>query len=61
MNLLFTEQNFSARFRDLTGYPDADIPFAKIKPSLEFATYEIIELISFSDASIANWLHPNIL
>ena len=45
MNLLFTEDNFSIRFRELTGYPDADIPFVKIKPSLESATYEIIELI----------------
>ena len=45
MNLLFTPDNFSVRFRDLTGYADADIPFVKIKPSLESATYEIIELI----------------
>ena len=45
MNLLFKENNFSQRFRDLTGYADADIPFVKIKPSLESATYEIIELI----------------
>ena len=45
MKLLFDNDNFSQRFRDLTGYADADIPFVKIKPSLESATYEIIELI----------------
>lgn len=48
MELLFNEQNFSLRFRDLIGYADADIPFVKIKPSIESATYEIIELIGNS-------------
>lgn len=45
MDLLFKKEEFSKSFKDLLGFVDADIRFERVKPSLEIATDEIIDLI----------------
>ncbi|WP_018676128.1 DUF6712 family protein [Riemerella columbina] len=46
MDLLFDKNNFSAEFKELLGFVDADIRFARLKSALQSATDEIVDLIS---------------
>lgn len=46
MDLLFAKNNFSAEFKELLGFVDADIRFARLKSALQSATDEIVDLIS---------------
>ncbi|AFR35902.1 DUF6712 family protein [Riemerella anatipestifer] len=45
MELLFAKESFSSEFKDLLGFVDADMRFARLKSSLQSATDEIIDLI----------------
>ena len=46
MKLLFVKETFSSKFKDLLGFVDADITFRKVKPSLQAATDDIVDVIS---------------
>lgn len=43
--LLFSKDTFSAELKELLGFVDADIRFNRMKPSVEIATDEIIDLV----------------
>lgn len=45
MKLLFTSSTFSAQFKNLLGFVDADISFRRMKSSVQAATDEIVDII----------------
>ena len=46
MELIVKKENFSADFKDKIAFVDKDMAFNRMKPSLEIATDEIIDIIS---------------
>lgn len=56
MTPLFSKENFSAELKDLLGFVDADIKFNRLKPSIDVATEEIIDLIGYEsyESSFSN-------
>lgn len=46
MELIVKKEGFSEDFKDKLGFVDSDIAFNRIKPSLEIATDEIIDIIT---------------
>ncbi len=46
MELIVKSEGFSKEFKERLGFVDADISFKRLKPSLEIATDEIIDIIS---------------
>ena len=46
MELIIKKEGFSEDFKDKLGFVDSDIAFNRIKPSLEIATDEIIDIIT---------------
>lgn len=45
MKLLFSDENFSADFKELLGFVDADIRFKRLKSALQTSTMEIVDII----------------
>lgn len=46
MELIVNESNFSDTFKKALGFPDADMSFERLLPTLEIASDEIIDLIT---------------
>lgn len=49
MKMLFKQENFSQDFKKTVGIVDADLSWDKIRPSLELATDDIIEIIGLDN------------
>lgn len=54
MEMLFKEQGFSSDFKSVIGIVDADLAWIKMRPSLEIATDDIIEIIGQDNYDLLN-------
>lgn len=67
MKLLFTSDTFSAQFKNLLGFVDADISFRRMKSAVQAATDEIIDIIgqtsydTFFTDEVVNSSNPEFL
>ena len=49
MKLLFKEEGFSADFKNLVGIIDSDLPWLKLKASINIATDDIVDIIGLAN------------